>query len=353
MKTFQITSKKCPFNPRVGIRNISDYSPFGVLLKERTIETANYRRGFQGQETDDEVKGEGNSVNYKYRMHDPRVGRFFTVDPLFKEFPWYTPYSFSGNEVTIKIELEGLEPSDHFLTSSNVGKSFIGVSQAQGQEGQKYYWKLCSNPSKTSIWWEQGKRYVPPPKPKPEPKPDPITLEAQQYNDIADNNARINYTPTFGNIVKEEKSAAEKFEDKLWNTGTIWEYVRYKLNQADQRYEGSKGLENFARDGLVVVNTAGQLAMFVPGGQGAGSLMMGFADLGETAFDINDYGLTQGLMNGAIRWGSGKVGEKFIPSQFVGSKTYKIGYEGGVTTITELTENEAVDYLNSLNEKKE
>ncbi len=32
--------------------------------------------GFQGQEKDDEIKGEGNSLNYTYRMHDPRLGGF-------------------------------------------------------------------------------------------------------------------------------------------------------------------------------------------------------------------------------------------------------------------------------------
>ncbi|PKR79466.1 hypothetical protein CW751_14990, partial [Brumimicrobium salinarum] len=68
-----------------------------------------YRYGFQGQEMDDEIKGEGNSVNYKYRMHDPRVGRFFAVDPLTKKYPHYTPYSFSGNKVIHAVELEGLE----------------------------------------------------------------------------------------------------------------------------------------------------------------------------------------------------------------------------------------------------
>ena len=39
------------------------------------------RMGFQGQEMDDEIKGDGNSVNYTYRMHDPRLGRFFAIDP--------------------------------------------------------------------------------------------------------------------------------------------------------------------------------------------------------------------------------------------------------------------------------
>ncbi len=69
-----------------------------------------YRYGFQGQEKDDEIKGEGNSINYKFRMHDPRIGRFFAVDPKVKEYPWYTPYQFNGNTPIMALELEGLEP---------------------------------------------------------------------------------------------------------------------------------------------------------------------------------------------------------------------------------------------------
>ena len=68
-----------------------------------------YTYGFQGQEKDDEIKGEGNSVNYKYRMHDPRIGRFFSVDPLFRDYPHNSPYAFSENRVIDGIELEGLE----------------------------------------------------------------------------------------------------------------------------------------------------------------------------------------------------------------------------------------------------
>jgi hypothetical protein len=58
-----------------------------------------------------EVKGEGNSINYKYRMHDPRVGRFFAVDPLKSSYPWNSPYAFSENKVIAYRELEGLESS--------------------------------------------------------------------------------------------------------------------------------------------------------------------------------------------------------------------------------------------------
>lgn len=50
---------------------------------------------FQGQEHDDEIKGEGNSINFEYRMHDPRLGRFFAIDPLAKEYPHNSPGSVS------------------------------------------------------------------------------------------------------------------------------------------------------------------------------------------------------------------------------------------------------------------
>ena len=42
-------------------------------------------------------------------MHDPRVGRFFAIDPLSSKYPHYSPYSFSGNKPIQYIELEGLE----------------------------------------------------------------------------------------------------------------------------------------------------------------------------------------------------------------------------------------------------
>ncbi|OEK09124.1 hypothetical protein A8C32_10340 [Flavivirga aquatica] len=58
---------------------------------------------------DNEIKGEGNSANFTFRMHDPRLNRFFTVDPLTQKYPHYSPYSFSGNKLINSRELEGLE----------------------------------------------------------------------------------------------------------------------------------------------------------------------------------------------------------------------------------------------------
>ncbi|MEN8929317.1 MAG: RHS repeat-associated core domain-containing protein [Flavobacteriales bacterium] len=87
-----------------------DYYPFGMLMPNRYHHPSDDNSyGFQGQEMDDEIKGKGVSANYKYRMNDTRIGRFFAVDPLEASYPWISPYAFSENVVINAIELEGLE----------------------------------------------------------------------------------------------------------------------------------------------------------------------------------------------------------------------------------------------------
>ena len=89
--------------------SFADYLPFGQIMPNRHASDNTYRYGFQGQERDDELKGDGNSVNFEFRMHDPRLGRFFAVDPLANRFPHNSPYAFSENRLLDAIELEGRE----------------------------------------------------------------------------------------------------------------------------------------------------------------------------------------------------------------------------------------------------
>ncbi len=67
-----------------------------------------YRYGFNGMENDDEVnKGSGNSIDFGARMYDPRIGRWFAVDPLAAKFPAYTPYSFVNNMPIWALDPDG------------------------------------------------------------------------------------------------------------------------------------------------------------------------------------------------------------------------------------------------------
>jgi RHS repeat-associated protein len=68
------------------------------------------RYGFNGKEHDSEAKGWQNQVDYGNRIYDPRVGRFLSVDPLQKRYPYFTPYQFAGNQPIWAIDLDGLEP---------------------------------------------------------------------------------------------------------------------------------------------------------------------------------------------------------------------------------------------------
>ena len=124
----------------VGIRSVSDYSPFGVELEGRTQSGGGYRYSFQGQEKDDEVKGEGNSINYKYRMHDPRVGRFFAVDPLARDYPHNGSYNYSENRVVDSRELEGMEllDSDEALFYIKNGITFLRLENISSETTKKH-----------------------------------------------------------------------------------------------------------------------------------------------------------------------------------------------------------------------
>jgi len=49
------------------------------------------------------------AYDYGFRIYNPAIARFLSVDPLTKSYPWYTPYQFAGNKPTWAIDLDGLE----------------------------------------------------------------------------------------------------------------------------------------------------------------------------------------------------------------------------------------------------
>jgi RHS repeat-associated protein len=83
--------------------------PFGMEIGSLSNNSESSRHGFNGMEKDNEIKGNGNSINYKARFQDPRLGRFFSVDPLTSQFSYYSPYQFAGNIPTMAIDLDGNE----------------------------------------------------------------------------------------------------------------------------------------------------------------------------------------------------------------------------------------------------
>jgi RHS repeat-associated protein len=67
----------------------------------------NKEKTFQGQRFDDDLGL--NWIQFKWRNHDPQIGRFIEVDPLSEKYAYNSTYAFSENKVTGHVELEGLE----------------------------------------------------------------------------------------------------------------------------------------------------------------------------------------------------------------------------------------------------
>jgi RHS repeat-associated protein len=88
----------------------TDYDPYGTVQDNRKGSTSEYRYGFNGQEEDQEVKSEGNSYDFGARMYDPRLGKFLSIDPKFKDYPFMSPYCYAANNPVSFMDKNGEGP---------------------------------------------------------------------------------------------------------------------------------------------------------------------------------------------------------------------------------------------------
>jgi RHS repeat-associated protein len=95
-----------------------------------------YRYGFNGQEKDDEWKGDGNSIAYEARIYDPRLGRFLSVDPWTSKYAWQTPYAYHKNSPIAFVDWKGYgDPTDGEKKEIKKGakKAFNQAAKKQGE----------------------------------------------------------------------------------------------------------------------------------------------------------------------------------------------------------------------------
>ncbi|MDI9363586.1 MAG: RHS repeat-associated core domain-containing protein [Flavobacterium sp.] len=88
----------------------NDYAPFGMALVGRKFTQVNsgYRYGFGGCEKDNEIKGEGNSIDFGARMLDTRLGRWLSVDPLAEQYRKWSPYNYCVDNPIRFIDPDGM-----------------------------------------------------------------------------------------------------------------------------------------------------------------------------------------------------------------------------------------------------
>ncbi len=116
-----------------------------MLIPHRHDGTGNYRYGFNGKENDDEVKGEGESYNTEFRLYDPLIGRWLTVDPLQKDLPWQSPYVGMDNKPVIRNDVDGDCPTciSGFIIGGLMEMAFqIGEHMLKGDDIETAFKKV-------------------------------------------------------------------------------------------------------------------------------------------------------------------------------------------------------------------
>ncbi|WP_458628618.1 DUF6443 domain-containing protein [Winogradskyella sp. PC D3.3] len=95
----------------------SNYYPFGLEHEGYNNVVQGVRNNiktYQSQEFTEELQL--NTHEWKYRVSDPAIGRFWQVDPLAEKYEWMSTYQFSSNQPVHARELEGMESmADHSL----------------------------------------------------------------------------------------------------------------------------------------------------------------------------------------------------------------------------------------------
>ena len=91
------------------VLSVNDYYPFGLTMEGRKFESETYRYGFNGKEDDTDFGNKQVIQDYGFRLYNPSIAKFLSVDPLAPQFPFLTPYQFAANRPILSIDLDGLE----------------------------------------------------------------------------------------------------------------------------------------------------------------------------------------------------------------------------------------------------
>jgi RHS repeat-associated protein len=95
-------------------KSCDNYYPFGLTFNSYSRENSVPNKfKFQEQEHIDDLGLNWDS--FKWRNHQPDIGRFFNIDPLAEKYVYNSPYAFSENQVVAHREF--------FLRRDSVMKS--------------------------------------------------------------------------------------------------------------------------------------------------------------------------------------------------------------------------------------
>lgn len=94
----------------------------------RSESSGDYRYGFNGKEKDNNGEwGDQTHYDYGFRIYNPGIAKFLSVDPLTRKYPMLTPYQFAGNTPMQAIDLDGLEPISMITSKGKITKPMMTI----------------------------------------------------------------------------------------------------------------------------------------------------------------------------------------------------------------------------------
>ena len=116
------------------------------------VNFGDYRWGYIGAENDNEYSGKRNSQEHKFRSYDPRLGRYKSVDPLSKDYPWNSSYAYAENRVIQGFDMEGKEFLDPKVLNKfiSLGEAYLKVADDEKVEVYVYTLKVIRGMHKTA-----------------------------------------------------------------------------------------------------------------------------------------------------------------------------------------------------------
>jgi RHS repeat-associated protein len=96
----------------IPIKEESNYYPYGLTMagiSDKALKGgyAENKHKFVGQLYDDDLGWD--MYQFRFRDHDPQIGRFWQVDPLATKYPHNSTYAYAEDRPINGIDLEGLE----------------------------------------------------------------------------------------------------------------------------------------------------------------------------------------------------------------------------------------------------
>ena len=240
----------------------NDYYPFGWRHEAAGSDLSGNRFKYNGKEL--QTTGALGYLDYGVRMYDPKVGRWFGMDPLSEKYYSQSSYNYCGNSPVLFIDPNG---EDYWSTNNPVLIAGFLNSLRNGYITHDFYgWEHATDADITGslTYNDETRKYY------------------TSYGDVINGTATrvgLSFAANFIPIVETFAYKGALVREPL---SGFWEHVGY--------YTGIGGYDEYS-DGIVTwnVNPAGRITHLVPMGgvaptpgmKGGGGFLKGLGRVGE------------------------------------------------------------------------